>query len=289
MAIGGYTTAILVSEQGLELAGHTFASDLEDLYTIPVAGAVAGLAGALFGLPALRLSGLYLALATFGVAVSLPPVLKRFDELTGGSSGINLFGLPGHTGGIAGVDVLGRHLTFNDWVYYLCWGVAGILFVAAWLLVRGRTGRALRAIRDSEVAAASYGVSPSFYKTLAFAVSAFYAGVAGSLFAIHTTFVNPDVFPITLSILLLVGVVVGGLGSLGALVAGAAFVVYLPRLAEWIGFTSPGTPSIVFGLAVVLVMLLLPTGAGGLLRRALGPSTRRGYTRRESVEGARDT
>ena len=158
MALGGYTTAILVSDQGLKLGGYTFSNDLRDLYTIPLAGLVAGVAGFLFGLPALRLTGLYLALATFAVAVALPPVLRRYEGFTGGSSGINLFGLEGHTGGIAGVDIAGRHQTFNDYIYYLSWAVAGVLFLVAWVLLRGRVGRAFRAVRDSEVAAASSGI-----------------------------------------------------------------------------------------------------------------------------------
>ena len=281
MALGGYTTAILVSDQGLDLGGHTFSNDLKDLYTIPLAGLVAGVGGFLFGLPALRLSGLYLALATFAVAVALPPVLRRYEGFTGGSSGINLFGLEGHTGGIAGVDIAGRHQTFNDYMYYLSWAVAGVLFLVAWLLLRGRIGRAFRAVRDSEVAAAASGVRLSTYKTLAFAISAFYAGVAGALFAIHTTFVNPDVFPISLSIFLLVGVVVGGLGSLAPLVAGAAFVVYMPKLTERLAGDEPGQSSIAFALALIVVMFVLPTGAGGLVRRVAGPLTSRRYTRAE--------
>jgi branched-chain amino acid transport system permease protein len=287
MALGGYTTAILVSDQGLGLAGHTFSNDLKDLWTIPLAGLVAGVAGYLFGVPALRLSGPYLALATFGVAVALPPILRRYESFTGGSLGVNLFGLEGHTGGIAGVTVLGRHLTFNDYVYYLSWAIAGVLLIAAWALLRGRVGRALRAVRDSEVAAASSGVNLATYKTFAFAVSAFYAGVAGSLFAIHTTFVNPDVFPITLSLFLLVGLAVGGLGSLAPLIVGAAFIVYVDELSEWLAGWSwlpgssdaPGAPSIVSGVVLILVMFLLPTGVGGLLRKALGPLTSRRYTR----------
>ena len=187
MAIGGYTTAILVSDQGLSLAGHTFSSDLRDLATILLGALVAGLAGFLVGLPALRIRGLHLALATFALAVALPPVLRRFEGTTGGGGGINIFGLPGHTGDIGGVDVLGRHLTWNEYVYYLFWAIAGVLLVVAWLLVQGRTGRAFRALRDGETAATAFGVSPATYKTLAFALSAAYAGVAGSLLAIHTT------------------------------------------------------------------------------------------------------
>jgi branched-chain amino acid transport system permease protein len=279
MALGAYTTAILVSEQGLKLGGHTFASDVRDLWTIPVAGLVAGLAGVLFGIPALRLSGLYLALATFAVAVALPAVLRRADELTGGTSGINLFGLPRVRGLAVETTVLGHRLTYNDWLYYLCWTVAVVLYIAVWLLLRGRIGRALRAIRDSEVAAAASGVHLPTYKTLAFGVSAFYAGVAGSLFALVITFVNPSSpDPVTLSIFLLVGVVVGGLGSLWPLVFGAAFIQFLPDVAQRFS-KAPGMTSIVFGAALILVAIVLPTGVGGLVKRALGPLTSRLYTR----------
>jgi branched-chain amino acid transport system permease protein len=279
MAVGAYTTAILVSDQGIELAGHTFSSDVRDLLTIPIAGVVAGVAGVLFGIPALRLSGLYLALATFAVAVAMPSVLRRAESLTGGSSGINLFGVPQVTGHSVSTTVLGRELTYNDWLYYLCWSIAVVMLALAWLLLRGRTGRALRAIRDSEVAAAASGVHLPTYKTLAFGVSAFYAGVAGALFALAIGFVNPNSpDPVTLSIFLLVGVVVGGLGSLWPLVFGAAFIQFLPDVAQRVS-KEAGTPSIVYGAVVILAMFVLPTGVGGLLRRVLGPLTTRLYTR----------
>jgi branched-chain amino acid transport system permease protein len=278
MAIGGYTTAILMSDQGLELAGHTFSSDMRDIYTIPIAGVVAGVAGLLFGIPALRLSGLYLALATFAIAVALPSVLKKAEALTGGSSGINLFGLPRLTGLGVETTVLGRTITFNDWLYYLSWTIAVVLLVVAWALLQGRLGRALRAIRDSELAAAASGINLATYKTLAFGISAFYAGVAGSLFAISVTFVNPDVFPITLSIFLLVGVVIGGLGSLSTLVFGAAFIVFLPDVAQRIS-KSPGAPSIIYAAVLIAAMFILPTGVGGLVQRVVGPLTTRLYTR----------
>jgi branched-chain amino acid transport system permease protein len=283
MAIGGYTTAILISDQGLQLHGHTFAGDLKDLWTIPLAGLVAGVAGLLFGLPALRLTGLYLALATFAVAVAAPAVVKRFETFTGGSGGVNMFGLPDLTGGIDGVTVLGRHLTFNEWLYYLSWSIALTGLALAWLLLRGRTGRAFRAVRDSETAAASAGVNLALYKTLAFGVSAAFAGVAGSLYAIANTFVNPDTFPITLSIFLLVGVVVGGLGSLAGLLAGAVFIYFMqiswaqnadrliPDGVPWLGdlnTSSPGAPAVAFGVVLIAIMLLLPSGAAGLLRAA---------------------
>jgi branched-chain amino acid transport system permease protein len=271
MAVGGYTTAIL-------MAGNDHLSGgMKDIWTIPIAAVVTGAVGFLFGLPALRLSGLYLALATFAIAVATPAVIKRFEGFTGGGTGINLFGLPELTGSLTPVDVLGVELTFYNWLYVLCWTTAFVGYVLAWLLLRGRTGRAFRAVRDSETAAVSSGVSLGAYKTLAFAVSAAYCGVAGSLFAIATTYVNPDTFPIALSIFLLVGVVVGGLGSLLGLIAGAVLIQFLPIWAQEIS-QSPGAPAVVYGLVLIALMFLLPTGFAGLLRR-LGALASRGYHR----------
>jgi branched-chain amino acid transport system permease protein len=282
MAVGGYTTAILMADHGVK-----------DIWTVPIAALVAGTAGFLFGLPALRLSGLYLALATFAIAVATPAVIKKFEDFTGGGSGINLFGLPELTASIAPVTVLGQRLSFNNWLYYLTWTLVLVLYVLAWLLLRGRTGRAFRAVRDSETAAVSSGVDLARYKTLAFAVSAAYAGVAGSLFAIATTFVNPDTFPIALSIFLLVGVVVAGLGSLLGAIAGAVFIYFMQAswaqdmdkvIPDWLPFlgdlntSSPGAPAVVFGVVLILVMFVLPMGAAGLLQRA-GALTARRYHR----------
>jgi branched-chain amino acid transport system permease protein len=306
MLIGGYTTAILMSDQQLKIGSHVFASDMRDIWTIPLAGLVAGIVGFLFGFPALRLAGLYLALATFAVAVAAPAVVKKFDGFTGGGGGINLFDLSTRTQSTSvtdpvtfeskdgGIDILGINIpTFNEWLYYLCWTIALVLFGVAWLLLRGRFGRTLRAVRDSELAAASSGVNLARYKTLAFGVSAFYAGVAGSLLAIATTFVNPDTFPITLSIFLLVGVVVGGLGSLWPLVFGAIFIHFmqiewaqrveaiipnwLPVLGD-IDTDAPGAPAVAFGVILILIMLAFPGGAAGLLASLKSLATR-GYHR----------
>jgi branched-chain amino acid transport system permease protein len=278
MAIGGYTTAILMV--GNEQFGGPIGGGMKDIWTLPIAGLVAGLFGLAFGVPALRLSGLYLALATFAIAVAMPSTLRRFDEFTGGSTGIQLGGTPELTGSTSNVDILGRSLTPNDWMYYLCWTIALVLFAVAWLVVRGRTGRAFRAVRDSETAAVSSGVSLARYKTLAFGISAAYAGVAGGLLALATAFVNPDVFPIALSIFLLVGVVVGGLGGLSGLVFGAIFIAFLPLWAQGQDLGSllpdriveetqkPGGPAIVYGIVLILVMFFLPNGVGGLFRRA---------------------
>jgi len=238
MAIGGYTSAILVVHHGWT-----------DWKTIPVAGLVAGVAGLAFGIPALRLSGLYLALATFALAVSMPALIKKWESQTGGSSGLLL-------------------PTFhsNVWYYRTTWITAGILFVLGWLLLQTKFSRAWRAIRDSEIAAASMGVNLALYKTAAFGASALFAGVAGALLVILSFSANPGSFPVQLSIYLVVGLAVAGLGSLVGLLVGAAFVEYVQVWAPEIS-KSPGVPTFAFGAALVLVMYLLPGGAAGLVGR----------------------
>jgi branched-chain amino acid transport system permease protein len=293
MAIGGYTTALLMvgNEQFGETGFFQISGGMKDIWTIPIAGLLTGLVGLAFGLPALRLSGLYLALATFAIAVALPSAIRHFEEFTGGGNGIFLFGVPELTGGIAGVEIFGGHLSFNDWIYYLSWTIALVLFAVAWLLLRGRTGRAFRAIRDSETAAVSYGVSLARYKTLAFGVSAAYAGIAGSLFAIANTNASPGGYPIALSIFLLVGIVLGGLGGLSGLVVGALFIQFLPLWAQGEGVASnlpgfiidrtkePGAPAVIYGVVLILLMFFLPNGVGGVFRRAGQVAARWRYSR----------
>jgi branched-chain amino acid transport system permease protein len=271
MAIGAYTTAIL-----------TVKHDWNDLVTIPAAGLVAGIVGFLFGFPALRFAGVYLALATFAIPVAVVSLAKRFEGFTGGGGGL-VMDLPRAE--------LGFVLTTNHWLYYLTWGIAGILLLAAFLLTSGRSGRAFRAIRDSEVAAVSSGINLGVWKTLAFGISAFYAGVAGSLLAISSAFVNPDTFPLSLSILLLVGVVVGGLGSLSGTIVGALFIAYVPLYANEIldAVSGPvgvevstdvaGVPSVVYGVILLLVLFVLPSGASGLFHVLFHTRYRRLYSR----------
>jgi branched-chain amino acid transport system permease protein len=250
MAVGGYTTAILMANHGVR-----------DLWTIPIAAAVAGGIGLLAGVPALRLSGLYLALATFGIAVVLPTVLKKFDHFTGGSTGIALFGKPTQTGHGAGVTILGKHLTNNEWLYALTWTVGGFLFLVSWWLLGSRFGRSLRAIRDSEIAAVASGVNRAKYKVLAFGVSAAFAGVAGALFAINVAYVAPDTFPIQLSLYLLVGAVVGFFGSIWGAVLGALLIQFLPDIVGLIPHVDTkqaGPTTFFFGLVLVVLMLVLP-------------------------------
>jgi branched-chain amino acid transport system permease protein len=276
MGIGAYVGAMLtLGRPGLEglllepPGWLPLGDGMRPIFTIPLAGLVTGIIGFLFGLPALRLRGVSLALATFALAVSLPQVAKRFDTVTGGGGGLvlNLPTVP------FGWDISVRH-----WLYYEAWVAAGILFFVAWLLVRGRTGRAWRAIRDGEIAATASGVSPALYKTLAFGVSSFYAGVAGALLAIEVSYVNPDTFPLSLSILLLASVVVGGLGALSGVIFGALLIEFLPIYAQdppLLPFElSKQSPTVVFGVILILIMFVLPGGVASLIRRATAPIVR---------------
>ena len=252
LALGAYTSAILQQRYAIPY-----------LLTIPAAGVLCGVLGFLFGFPALRLTSLYLALATFALAVATPSVLKKFSGLTGGVKGIILDPVQ---------PPFGLSMTPEQWEYYLSLVIALLLFLFAWNLLRGRTGRAFRALRDSELAAASYGVDLRSYKTLAFGLSAGYAGVAGALFAIDTAFVSPDSFDFPLSLALLAGAVVGGLALIDGAVWGALFVEFLPIVAQR-GLEpvskqiANAAPAVTYGVLLILIMFLARDGIAGAGRR----------------------
>jgi branched-chain amino acid transport system permease protein len=241
MAIGGYATVIMSHDHHTNL-----------IATLPLSFAITFACGVVVGVPALRLSGVYLALATFALAVSVPQFPLKFSKYLGGSNGLQT-----------------DHTVSHLWLYGVSWGCAAILFAVAWLLLRGRIGRAFRAVRDSEVAAASSGVSLPIYKTFAFGVSAAFAGVAGSLFVLATNgFAQPNEFGILLSLKILIGAAVAGLGSLWGVALGALFIGLLPQISESVPLVgSSHGQDVAFGLIVILIMLLLPNGFAGLLAR----------------------
>jgi branched-chain amino acid transport system permease protein len=243
MAIGGYTTAVMSRDHNTNL-----------VVTMLMAFAICFVLGLLVGLPALRLSGVYLALVTFALAVSIPFIPQQYSKFLGGSGG---------------VQTSSTSTPSDLWVYAAAWACSTILFVLAWLVLRGRTGRAFRAVRDSEIAAVASGVELPVYKTLAFGISAAYAGVAGSLFVLAANgFAQPSEFDVFLSLQILVGAAVAGLGSLWGVLAGAAFVALLPQVSTSVPVIgSTHGRDVVFGAAVVLVMLLLPDGFAGLVAR----------------------
>ncbi|MBI3458423.1 MAG: branched-chain amino acid ABC transporter permease [Candidatus Rokubacteria bacterium] len=248
--VGAYTTAIMIDRW-----------DVPYGWTIPAAALLCLVIGVLFGIPALRLEGLYLALATFALALAVPQILKYFEHWTGGSQGIVLSKPPAP---------LGLPLTPDQWLYFLSLAVLLVLFALAGNLLRGRTGRAIVAIRDHPTAARAMGINSALYKSLTFGVSAAYTGVAGALSALAIAFVAPDAFNVFLSITFLVGVVIGGLASVSGAIFGGLFIQFVPNWAQDI---SKAAPWAIYGVFLIAVMYAMPrgiAGALGLLRRQLG-------------------
>ena len=248
-AVGSYVAAILMDKFGVPY-----------WLTVPAAGAVCALAGFLFGLPALRLEGLYLALATFALGVAMPQILKYkgLEHWTGGAMGI-VINKPEPPGWL--------RVSQDQWLYFVVLAWLLLLFVAGWNLLRGRVGRAMVAIRDQPIAAQAMGVNTAMIKTMTFGVSAMYTGIAGALGAIVIQFVAPDSFTIFLSISLLVGVVIGGLASISGAIYGALFIQFVPNLADQI---SKAAPWAIYGVFLIVFMVLMPTGAAGFIRIVLG-------------------
>jgi branched-chain amino acid transport system permease protein len=253
-AIGAYTAAILMAHY-----------EVPYWATLPAAAAVCLAAGFLFGLPALRLEGLFLALATLSLAVAMPSILKYrgIAELTGGVQGLVLtkpeapFGLP---------------LNQDRWLYFFTLAVTVLMFVLAWNLLRGRVGRAIVAIRDQPTAARAMGINAALYKSVTFGVSAMYAGVAGALGAIAIQFVAPDSFQVGLSFVFLIGAVIGGIYSISGALFGAAFVLFVPHISEGI---SRAAPQAIFGAFLIVFMFVMPVGIAGFLRLAAAWARRR--------------
>jgi branched-chain amino acid transport system permease protein len=241
-AVGAYTSAILMHHFGVSY-----------LWTIPAAGLVTLVIGFLFGIPALRLEGLYLALATFALAIATPQILKHYETWTGGVQGIVLaepqapFGLP---------------LTKDQWLYYLTLAILIILLLLGWNLLRGRIGRAIVAIRDNHIAAESMGINLSLYKSLTFGVSAMYTGMAGALGAIVVQYVAPDSFNVLLSISLITGIVIGGLASISGAIFGAFFIQFVPNYAQKV---SDAAPWAIYGSFLIIFMYVMPTGINGFI------------------------
>jgi branched-chain amino acid transport system permease protein len=244
--LGAYATAIGMEQHGVPYA-----------LALPVAAVVCFVFGFLFRLPAPRLEGVYLALATFALAVATPQILKSTP-------------LEPWTGGVQGIVVtkpdapLGLPLTADQWLYYLTLAILLALGACALNLVRSRTGRALIALRDHPTAAASMGVDAVRYKSVIFGVSAMYAGVAGGLSAIAVQFVAPDSFTFTLSVALFLGLVVGGVGSIWGALIGGLFILFVPNVAERLSKDLAGA---MYGAILLAVIYAMPSGAAGLARR----------------------
>jgi branched-chain amino acid transport system permease protein len=252
-AVGAYTAAILMDK--LDMPYYT---------TLPIAAVMCFIVGYLFGLPALKLEGHYLALATFALALSVPQILKYkwLEDLTGGVQGIVLskpevpFGLP---------------LNEDQWLYYYCLVVMVLLYWAAANILNSRSGRAMMAIRDQYMAADTMGIDTALYKTVTFGISAAYTGVAGALSASAIAFVAPDSFNFFLSIKFLIGLVVGGVGSMAGSVVGGIFYVLVDNSAQALstfvkndlGLPFDLSAYTVFGIILIVLMYLMPMGIVG--------------------------
>ncbi|MGZ5910124.1 MAG: branched-chain amino acid ABC transporter permease [Reyranella sp.] len=252
-AVGAYTAAILMDKL-----------DMPYYATLPIAAVMCFIVGYLFGLPALKLEGHYLALATFALALSVPQILKYkwLEDLTGGVQGIVLskpevpFGLP---------------LNEDQWLYYYCLVVMVLLYWAAANILNSRSGRAMMAIRDQYMAADTMGIDTALYKTVTFGISAAYTGVAGALSASAIAFVAPDSFNFFLSIKFLIGLVVGGVGSLAGSVVGGIFYVLVDNSAQALstfvkndlGLPFDLSAYTVFGVILIVLMYLMPMGIVG--------------------------
>ncbi len=251
-ALGAYTAAVLMDKLGMPF-----------WLTLPLAGLMCFSFGFLVGFPALRLAGHYLALATLALALAVPQLLKykRIEGLTGGVQGIVLTKPePPFV-----FSLFGQPLSPDRWLYFVTLAVAVLLFLLAWNLLRGRVGRALVAIRDHPIAATAMGINLPMFKSLTFGVSAAYTGVAGALGGIVVAFVSPDSFTVSLSIFLLVGAVVGGLASIPGAIFGAIFIQFVPNISDQI---SKSAPAAIYGVLLIGLMFLMPTGVMGMLHKA---------------------
>ena len=250
-AFGAYTEAVLMDRFGAPYWS-----------TLPAAAVLCFCFGFVLGFPALRLAGHYLALATFGLALAVPQLLKYK-------------GIEGYTGGVQGIvltkpeppftcRLFDMPLNADRWLYLFSLLVVLVMFLLAWNLLRGRVGRALIAVRDHPIAATAMGINLPMFKSMTFGVSAAFTGVAGALSAIAVAFVSPDSYTVQLSIFLLVGLVVGGLASIPGAIFGGLFIQFVPNIADEI---SKSAPAAIYGVLLIGLMYLLPTGVMGLARQ----------------------
>ncbi len=272
VGLGAYTTVILVADHGWNL-----------LATLPASALVCFVVGLLVGLPALRIRGLYLAVVTLALAYVFPAVVLRFDSLTGGTNG------KGAARGTARL-VPPSWLPFADagrlagplWVYCILVVVAAVLFLLARNFVASGPGRALIAVRDREISASASGVNAALYKATAFGASAVYGGLAGSMLMLDRPFASDVQFGTRVAIFLVVGLVVGGIGTISGAVPGAFVFYFVPYfMTEWaidqsgippglrqvtaplfdlLGDAGGGASGLLFGLALLVMMFVLPGG-----------------------------
>lgn len=256
MGLGGYTVAILQIRFGTPM-----------LLNLLAGGVVAMLAGVLVGLPSLRVKGLYLAIATIAAGVLAHFIFSHYTSLTGGTSGLT----------VPPAQVLGLELDDSFKLYWVIMPITVLMLLGVANLFRTRIGRAFIAIRDRDISAEVLGIPLLPYKLLSFAISSFYAGVAGGMFAYFFRAVTPESFPLLMSIFFLASVIVGGMGSVLGSILGAVFMTLVPEVLKLVvGWLPLGdnamlvlspVRTIVFGLMIVLFLIFEPHGLAEVWRR----------------------
>lgn len=270
LAVGAYTEALL------QAAGVPF------FISISCAALFSAVVGIIVGLPALRLKGIYLTIATLAFNVIVEEIIARWHSLTGGNEGKHL----------KPVELFGWQLESDAEFYYLCLALTVLCCLACVNLLRSPTGRAFVAIRDSEVSASCMGVHLAKYKTVAFAFSAALTGIGGALYAHKLAFISPEQFTLFQSIELITIVILGGIGFLHGAVLGATFIIVLPQLISiakgWLpeGAVPAGMQAVVFGVILILVIIFEPLGLYGRWLKIrtyfeLFPFYRKGMFRRQ--------
>jgi branched-chain amino acid transport system permease protein len=274
LAVGAYASAILTQRLGWHF-----------VLALLAAGLFTAAIGFLLGLPALRLSGPYLAVVTLGFGLAVPQLIVYFENLTGGTQGLRELPFAAIPIWFDGATLYNIELRTEREMYYLVLAVLSALTLFAARIVNSHTGRAFVALRDSELAAQAMGVNLTRYKTTAFALSAFYAGIAGSLYAHLIRFLAPESFTLFLSIEFLTMIVVGGLGSIRGALFGAIIVIGLQELLNRLPVVRENNLFIiVFGALLILTIMFLPHGlAGALHSRGLR------WPRRDRAAPAYDT
>lgn len=266
VAVGAYTAAVLMTEFGVPV-----------YIAVLGAGLLTGGIGFLLGIPALRLTGPYLAIATLAMMLALPQILKLdgVREWTGGVQGV-LLETPRAPG------ALDELVSDRQWLYYCCMVPALLMTAIAWSITRSRLGRAFVALRDTEIGAQHMGINVPLYKMTAFGLSALFAGTGGGLFVYTEAFMSPDTFEIILSITMLVVVVLGGLASIVGTIFAAVIMTFRNDLVDFLaglgileipGKVMPGQEQppdtltgALYGLILVMTIITMPRGIAGFLR-----------------------
>ena len=300
LAVGAVTYTFVSGEPG-GTAAKVGGLQLPPLLGMVLGVLLAGLAGLLFSPVAARLRGIYLGVASLGLVFIGQHLMNTWEHVTGGFNGRSVppFSLFGFSFGSADPElvVLGVPFNSSERLWYLGLVLAVAAYVFAKNILRSRPGRALMTLRDSEVAASVMGVNVKGYKARIFLVSSMYAGLAGVLYAMSIGSIAPESFALDVSVLYLAMIVLGGLGSVGGAAIGAAFVAALPLLFQQYsgsipfisepgqgGITSGQAARMLFGLAIILVVLFEPAGLVGLADRF----RRRGRRRKSAPPPAAD-